>query len=52
MTLRKFFGLGSKSKLKKPKTRKELILPDNFIIGSTAGNRSKIGIAENAEGKI
>jgi len=39
MTLREFFGYGSKLK----RSKKEIKLPDNFIIGSTEDNGSRIG---------
>lgn len=44
MTLAKFFGLKRKSKSKKLK--KDVTLPENFILGSTADNLSKANISE------
>lgn len=47
MTLDKFFGLKRKSKSKKLK--KDVTLPENFILGSTADSFSKSNILEKKD---
>lgn len=50
MTLRRFIGLGSIFKSKKTKKKKDVELPDNYIVGSTSEDNSKTEKQKKTDG--